>query len=244
MPFPERGHSAYRPSLNHGENGIRTETVVKCQGAPHGREKTFWSWSWTTSPRSRRSSTFASRRGASASDPLRDAEEAERIAADLEPDIVVTDVVLHGCSGLDLIKALRATRPSLPVIFMTAHGSIDLAVEAIKAGAQDYLTKRLNYAQLEALLEVSRSDVRRRARARALDSRLEDDGRFGPWLRGGSRMREVFDLVKLVASNDTTTIITGESGTGKEVVARTIHALSNRCERPLSPSMPQLFLSR
>ena len=106
MPFPERGHRACRPSLNQGKNGIRTETVVKCQGAPHGREKTFWSWSWTTSPRSGRSSTFASRRGASASDPPRDTEETERIAADLEPDIVVTDVMVHSRSGLDLIKSL------------------------------------------------------------------------------------------------------------------------------------------
>ena len=163
-----------------------------------------------------------------------DGDEAERIAADLGPDIAVTDVILPGRSGLELMSALRALNPSLPVILITAHGSIDLAVEAIKAGAQDFLTKPLNYDQLKALLDVSRSDLQRRDRTRQLESHL-DEGGLGPWLMGGTRMQEVFELVKLVASKDTTALITGESGTGKEVVARTIHELSNRRAGPFVP---------
>jgi DNA-binding NtrC family response regulator len=161
-----------------------------------------------------------------------DADEAERIARQRRPDIVVTDVLLPGRSGVELLKALRAQQPDLPVILMTAHGSVDLAVEAIKAGAQDFLTKPLNYGQLKSLLEVSRASLRRRAQARELVSHLDENGGLGPWLRGGSRMADLFGLVKLVASKDTTALITGESGTGKEVVARTIHELSDRRKGP------------
>ena len=157
-----------------------------------------------------------------------DAEEAERVARERRPDIVVTDVVLPGRTGVELLRALRALEPTLPVILMTAHGTIDLAVEAIKAGAQDFLTKPVNYAQLKALLDVSRASLRQRAHARELVTHLDENGGLGPWLRGGGRMVEIFDLVKLVASKDATALITGESGTGKELVARTIHELSER----------------
>jgi DNA-binding NtrC family response regulator len=175
-----------------------------------------------------------------------DADEAERVARQRRPDIVVTDVLLPGRSGVELLRALRAHQPTVPVILMTAHGTIDLAVEAIKAGAQDFLTKPINYAQLKALLDVSRSDVRRRAQARELVTHLEENGGLGPWLRGGSRMAETFDLVRLVASKDTTALITGESGTGKEVVARTIHELSERRKGPFiavnAAAMPESLI--
>jgi DNA-binding NtrC family response regulator len=175
-----------------------------------------------------------------------DADEAERVARERRPDIVVTDVLLPGRSGVELLKALRELQPTLPVILMTAHGSIDLAVEAIKAGAQDFLTKPLNYGQLKALLEVSRSNLEWRAQARELVSHLEENSGLGPWLRGGSRMAEVFDLVKLVASKDATALITGESGTGKEVVARTIHELSDRRKGPFvavnAAAMPESLI--
>jgi DNA-binding NtrC family response regulator len=175
-----------------------------------------------------------------------DAEEAVRVARERQPDIVLTDVVLPGRSGVELLHALHALQPTLPVILMTAHGSIDLAVEAIKAGAQDFLTKPLNYGQLKALLEAGRSDLRRRAEARALASTLDTNGGLGPWLRGGDRMAEVFSLVKLVASKDATVLITGESGTGKEVVARTIHELSDRRRGPFvavnAAAMPESLI--
>jgi DNA-binding NtrC family response regulator len=175
-----------------------------------------------------------------------DADEAERVARQRRPDIVVTDVLLPGRSGVELLRALRAHEPTLPVILMTAHGTVDLAVEAIKAGAQDFLTKPINYAQLRSLLDASRTDLRRRAQARELVTHLEENGGLGPWLRGGSRMAEVFDLVKLVASKDTTALITGESGTGKEVVARTIHELSERRKGPFiavnAAAMPESLI--
>src|SRR5688572_2924486 len=175
-----------------------------------------------------------------------DAAEAERVARERRPDIVVTDVLLPGRSGVELLKALRTLQPALPVILMTAHGSIDLAVEAIKAGAQDFLTKPVNYGQLKALLDVSRSSLRRRAQARELVSHLEENGGLGPWLRGGKGMSDVFDLVKLVASKDTTALISGESGTGKEVVARTIHELSDRRKGPFvavnTAAMPESLI--
>ena len=175
-----------------------------------------------------------------------DADEAVRVARERRPDIVLTDVVLPGRSGVDLLKSLRALQPTVPVILMTAHGSIDLAVEAIKAGAQDFLTKPLDYGQLKALLEFERSDLKLRAEARALQSDLDAEAGLGPWLRGGDRMQETFDLLKLVASKDATALITGESGTGKEVVARTIHELSDRRSRPFvavnAAAMPESLI--
>src|SRR5688572_15511578 len=110
-----------------------------------------------------------------------DADEAVRVARERRPDIVLTDVVLPGRSGVELLRSLRALEPGVPVILMTAHGSIDLAVEAIKAGAQDFLTKPLDYNQLKALLDAERSDLRLRAEARALVSHLDADGGLGPW---------------------------------------------------------------
>jgi DNA-binding NtrC family response regulator len=175
-----------------------------------------------------------------------DATEAERVARARRPDMVVTDVVLPDRSGVELLRTLRGLEPSLPVILMTAHGTVDLAVEAIKAGAQDFLTKPLNYAQLQALLEAGRSSLRRRAQARELVTHLDENGGLGPWLRGGPRMTEIFELVKLVASKDTTALITGESGTGKELVARTIHELSARRKGPFvavnTAAMPESLI--
>src|SRR6185295_15347633 len=113
-----------------------------------------------------------------------DADEAERVARERAPDIVVTDVVLPGRSGVELLKALRAQQPALRVILMTAHGSIDLAVEAIKAGAQDFLTKPLSYGQLKALLDASKSDLRLRAHTRKIESQLDEGVGLGPCLRG------------------------------------------------------------
>src|SRR5690606_7558355 len=119
-----------------------------------------------------------------------------------------------------------------PVILMTAHGSVDVAVEAMKQGARDFLLKPLDYGKLQSLVAEVAIDVDRREEARGLEERLEHDAGLGGLVGHSRRMRELYRLVALVGGSNASAIITGESGTGKEVVARTIHQLSDRREEP------------
>ncbi len=160
-----------------------------------------------------------------------DVAQAERILAERPPDVVISDVVLGEASGLDLLQRLKTGDAQRPVILITAHGSIDVAVEAMKGGAEDFLTKPLDYTKLHALLESAAAELRQRVMTRELVRRLSEVGVGG--LVGESRaIREVFEVVELLAASDASAIITGESGTGKEVVARTIHELSARRDGP------------
>jgi len=161
-----------------------------------------------------------------------DADEADAAIRSRAPDVVISDVVLPGTSGLDLLRRLKGDDPGRPVILITAHGSIDAAVEAMKGGAQDFLTKPLDYGKLRALLEAAAEDVAQRRQTRALESRLDDGAGLGSLVGQSRPMRELFRTIELLASSDASAIITGESGTGKEVVARTVHELSSRRNGP------------
>ena len=139
---------------------------------------------------------------------------------------------MPGESGLELLKRIKRNDERLPVVMMTAHGDVDGAVDAMKAGASDFLTKPLDYIVLRALIETLADEARQRQQSRSLDRRLSrQDGATG--LVGQSRsMRELERVIEVLASSDASAIITGESGTGKEVVARTVHALSSRRDKP------------
>src|SRR5690606_20530505 len=160
------------------------------------------------------------------------AEEAVRVMEEWRPDVVLSDVVLPDSSGLELLERLRHHDPSVPVILITAHGTIDSAVEAMKRGARDFLTKPLDYPSLHMLLEATARELREREEVRALESRLDQNAGLGELLGESKVMREQFRLIELLAKSDTPALITGESGTGKEVVARTVHALSSRRNGP------------
>lgn len=161
-----------------------------------------------------------------------DAAEAEREIDRSRPDLVLCDLVLPGSSGMALLHRIKRQDERLPVVMITAHGNIDGAVEAMKAGAADFLTKPLDYVALFALLEATASDVRRHRSSRSLVAPL--DGRIGAGsMVGQSRaMRDLQRTLESLASTDASAILTGESGTGKEVVARAIHAASGRREKP------------
>ncbi len=147
------------------------------------------------------------------------------------PDVVLCDVVLPRSSGLALLHRVRERDTRLPVVMITAHGNIDSAVEAMKAGATDFLTKPIDHALLRALLDNIASAVRTRRESRALDARLDHPDPTG--IVGQSRAaRELRAAVATLAATDASAIITGESGTGKEVVARAVHTLSTRAGKP------------
>jgi two-component system response regulator HydG len=153
--------------------------------------------------------------------------EAERELEVRRPDIVLCDVLLPGSSGLAVLHRIKERDQRLPVVMITAHGNIDSAVDAMKAGATDFLTKPLDHQMLRALLEATAAEVHRRRTYKTLDAQLEHVN--GSGVVGQTRtMRELRRTIEMLASSDASAIITGESGTGKEVVARAIHALSAR----------------
>lgn len=163
-----------------------------------------------------------------------DGVEAARLVEKHDPDMVISDVVMPEMSGLELLRKLKAGDPHRPVLLITAQGSIDMAVEAMKQGARDFLTKPLtDLPKLKALLDDAERELELRRRAKRLTARVETDGGLGGDFVGASKaMRDVFELIESVAGRDVSVMITGESGTGKELVARNIHRLSRREANP------------
>jgi len=160
-------------------------------------------------------------------------EQGQVLADSYNPDIVITDVVMPEVSGLELLRKLKAGNAARPVILITAQASVDMAVDAIKHGAQDFLTKPIDYQKLSAMLDATKDDIELREKSQRMSHRLErSGGDFGGLVGNSSKMREVFTLIEQVGSGDTSVIITGESGTGKELVARNVHRLSRRKDKP------------
>src|SRR5207244_3918118 len=162
-----------------------------------------------------------------------DAAEATSIVERQDPDIVITDVVMPEISGLELLRTLKAGDPHRPVLLITAQGSIDMAVEAMKQGARDFLTKPLtDLPKLKSLLDDAERELEMRRKAKRLTARVEEEGGLGDFIGASKAIRDVFEFIESVAQRDVPVMITGESGTGKEVVARTIHRLSRRDSKP------------
>ena len=161
-----------------------------------------------------------------------DAESAGRLAEEERPDVVISDVVLPGISGIELLGQLKAGDPERPVILITAHGTIDHAVEAMKRGADDFLTKPIDHDDLRSTLDAVAENLADRARTRSLEDELQKaPGAAG--LVGRSRaMQDLSGMIHTVAASDASVLISGESGTGKELVARAIHAASARRDGP------------
>ncbi|MFQ5991974.1 MAG: sigma-54-dependent transcriptional regulator [Nitrospiraceae bacterium] len=148
-------------------------------------------------------------------------------------DIVITDLRLPGSDGLTLLQVAKQHSPRTEVIMITAHGSVETAVEAMKRGAYDYITKP--FAMDELLLVVDRLTSLLALRQENVQLREELEGRFSfeGILGKNLRMREVLEKIKLVSTTDSTVLIVGESGTGKELVANAIHRNSPRQEHSL-----------
>ncbi len=143
-------------------------------------------------------------------------------------DIVVTDLVMPKIGGMELLRTVNTTHPDVPVIIITAHGTVDSAVEAIKAGAFDYITKPFDQSELTAVIAkaVKTHDI-------ALTS-VKVDGKARSAIIGSSpQMDELFKIIDKVADTPSTVLITGESGTGKELIATALHDGSSRRGKPL-----------
>ena len=125
-----------------------------------------------------------------------DGAEAKDLVESYDPEIVISDVVMPQLPGPDLLRCLKAGNPSRPVILVTAHASVDLAVESMKQGAQDFITKPMDYPNLRAILKAAESDIKARQTSRRLASQLERGSRFGEFVGTSKAMREVYDLVE------------------------------------------------
>jgi DNA-binding NtrC family response regulator len=159
------------------------------------------------------------------------AVEARKILRDHLVDLVVTDKKLPDIDGHDLISELREKDSEIPILMITAHGDISVAVEAMKRGAYDFLTKPFSLDELEKKLEpvFHRIDLQNERDALIAEKRSKG---FSQFVGESKAMQQVFDLIKNVASTTSTVIVTGETGTGKELAARAIHDFSPRREKP------------
>ncbi len=164
-----------------------------------------------------------------------DGMEGKKMAESHEPDIVISDIIMPQISGMDLLLLLKTGDPDRPIILITAQATIDLAVDAIKQGAHDFITKPIDYSKLRLTLQAAEREVGVRRESQRLDSQLESGAGFGDFVGTSRSMREVYELISSIAGSDASAIITGESGTGKELAARTIHQLSSRSKGPFIP---------
>jgi len=164
----------------------------------------------------------------------RGAEAIARLRAE-EFDVVLTDLRMPDLDGMDVLRAAREARQDVPVILFTAFGSIETAIQAIRQGAYDYVTKPFSLEEISLLVEKALEDRRLRAENISLRRELEGRHRFENLLGKSPAMQTVFDLIQRVAPGDSNVLITGESGTGKELVAKAIHYNSPRARRPFVP---------
>jgi DNA-binding NtrC family response regulator len=161
-----------------------------------------------------------------------DGEEAMRKVTTFRPAIIVSDLVMPRMGGSDLLRALKDQLSDITFILLTAQGTVDSAVEMIKEGAYDYLSKPVEPQRLQILLQkaVERQDTLREVRA--LRRQLREQGSFGRIIGNSPGIRTVYRVIEQSAPTGASVLISGESGTGKELVAQTIHELSPRTSFP------------
>jgi DNA-binding NtrC family response regulator len=164
-----------------------------------------------------------------------DGQEAlQRITA-FRPSIIISDLVMPRMGGLELLHSVKEEAGDVTMVILTAQGTVETAVEAIKEGAYDYLTKPIEPQRLKILLDkiVERQETIREVKV--LRRQLRDSGSFGRMIGAGPQMRKVYQIIEQAAPTAASVLIWGESGTGKELVAQTVHQLSPRAQAPFVP---------
>jgi DNA-binding NtrC family response regulator len=151
---------------------------------------------------------------------------------EFDPDLLLTDLKMPGMDGVELLRRVRETFPGLPVIVMTAFGAVDTAVQAMRSGAIDYMTKPIRTDELLLVVERALSEHRLRREAEELRERLQERFRFDNVIGSSPPMQQVLKVVAQVATSRATVLLSGESGTGKELIAAAIHHRSSRSAGP------------
>ncbi|HVP30621.1 MAG TPA: sigma-54 dependent transcriptional regulator [Myxococcota bacterium] len=164
-----------------------------------------------------------------------DADEALECLRNEEFAAVLSDIRMPGKSGIEMVGELRELRPDTPVILMTAFGTLDSAVEAMRAGAFDYVTKPFKRDEVMVVLERAFERQALEEENARLRRAVDQTSSLGDLIGCSPAMREIFALIRKIADNRSSVLITGESGTGKEVVARTIHFMGARRNAPFLP---------
>jgi len=159
-------------------------------------------------------------------------EEGLYLFGKSRPNLVITDMKMSGMDGLMVLKAIKERSPETLVVIITAFGTVDVAVEAMKAGAYDYITKPFNRDDLRLTVGKALQFSGLTEENRRLKSELSDKTDFRTIVGSSKEMEKVFEIVRKVADTEAAILITGESGTGKELVARSIHANSSRRDAP------------
>ncbi len=161
-------------------------------------------------------------------------------------DIALTDLKMPGLGGIEVLKAIKKVSPQTYVVIMTAYGTIDSAVEAMKSGAFDYVTKPFKTEEILLVIKKALEDRDLRKKIQVLTEQVERKYGFENIIGKSKLMQDVFEMIRMVSKTDTTVLITGKTGTGKELVARAIHYNSKRKDEPFvvvnSSAIPETLL--
>ncbi len=148
------------------------------------------------------------------------------------PDLILLDIMLPDCNGVDLIPKIKAYDENLPIIMLSAQGNVEVAVDSLRKGAYDYFAKPIDNKKLEPAIRNALSNYELHKRIEQLQQHVESEYSFDHIISADERMQDVFRLVSKILNNDITVLIHGESGTGKELIARAIHFNGRRKEKP------------
>jgi DNA-binding NtrC family response regulator len=165
-------------------------------------------------------------------DTARDGLEALEKARGWQPGIVVTDLKMPRMDGLELLERLNELKQNQAVVVLTAQGSIQAAVDAMKLGAYDFIQKPVDSVRLRQILSNASRQRDMEQELEVTRRKLRDTGVLGALVGSSKKMQEVYAMIERIAPSNVSVLITGESGTGKELVARTLHSLSTRKARP------------
>lgn len=159
-------------------------------------------------------------------------DEALTFLQDTLPDVILTDLRMPGTDGMMLLEAVTVEHPGLPVVMMTGHGSVEHAVEAMRAGATDYVIKPVRRDELVLVLRRALKTRDLEHEVVRLRQALATTGRFEQLIGGSAEMRRVYELIDAVADSDALVLVTGPTGAGKELVSRAVHTRGSRSQGP------------